>query len=238
MWLAFDTATDHASIALRRVGAPPLEETITGARRHAASLLPAVQRLLEQSGDTLDSLQGIAVSDGPGSFTGLRVGASVAKALVHARPVGVWTAPSLMVRAAGVAEPGTLVLALSNALRGELYAAAYRFYLDRVETELPASVRTLNELVGAGLQPALIVGDAPPDMLAALHDWSGRPVITGAEAWPRAARLFDLIDRQGGARLIEVPRTWEPHYGRPAEAQARWEKAHGRPLPDSVGSPG
>jgi hypothetical protein len=31
---------------------------------------------------------------------------------------------------------------------------------------------------------------------------------------------------------------WEPVYGRPAEAQARWEKAHGRPLPDSVGSPG
>jgi tRNA threonylcarbamoyladenosine biosynthesis protein TsaB len=238
MWLAFDTATDRASVAVRVPGTPPLEETITGARRHAASLLPAVQRLLEQSGTTLDSLQGIAVSDGPGSFTGLRVGASLAKALVHARPVPLWVAPSLMVRAAGVAEPGTLVLALSNALRGELYAAAYRFYRDRVETELPASVRTPDELVSAGLEPSLIVGDAPTEILTLLHTWSGRSVVTGAEASPRAARLFDLIDRQGGARLIEVPQTWEPHYGRPAEAQARWEKAHGRPLPDSVGNPG
>jgi tRNA threonylcarbamoyladenosine biosynthesis protein TsaB len=238
MWLAFDTATDRASIAVRIAGKPPLEETISGARRHAASLLPAIERLLELSGVTLDSLEGIAVSDGPGSFTGLRVGASVAKALVYAREVPLWTAPSLMVRAAGVAQPGSLVLALSNALRGELYAAAYRFHLDHVETELPASVRTPDELVDSDLEPTLIVGEAPPEILTMLQSRSGRPVITGVEGSPQAARLFDLIDRKGGARLIDVPRIWEPHDGRPAEAQARGERAPGRPLPDSVGSPG
>jgi tRNA threonylcarbamoyladenosine biosynthesis protein TsaB len=237
MWLALDTATDRASIAIRGAGTPLVEETISGARRHAASLLPALQALLQRAGTTLDHLEGVTLSDGPGSFTGLRVGASMAKALVHVREIPLWTAPSLMVRAAGVAQPGSLVLAVSNALRGEVYAGAYRFHTDRVETQLPASVRTLAELVEGELEPNLLVGDAPPEILAELKRWSGQSVITGAEASPRAALLFSLIDRQGGARLIEMPRTWEPHYGRPAEAQARWEMAHGRPLPDSVGSP-
>jgi tRNA threonylcarbamoyladenosine biosynthesis protein TsaB len=237
MWLALDTATDRASIAIRGAGTPPMEETITGARRHAASLLPALQALLQRAGTSLGDLEGVMLSDGPGSFTGLRVGASMAKALVHVREIPLWTAPSLMVRAAGVSQPGLLVLAVSNALRGEVYAAAYRFHTDRVETELPASVHTITELVGGDLEPDLLVGDAPPEILAELERWSGHTVITGVEASPRAALLFSLTDRHGGARLIEMPRTWEPHYGRPAEAQARWEMAHGRPLSDSVGSP-
>jgi tRNA threonylcarbamoyladenosine biosynthesis protein TsaB len=237
MWLALDTATDRASVALGVSGGVPLEENISGARRHAASLLPALQGLLRLAGASLDDLEGIALSDGPGSFTGLRVGAAVAKALVHARRVPLWTAPSLMVRAAGVARGDGLVLAVANALRGEVYAAAYRFFPDRVETELAPSVRRPAELVGSGLEPTLVVGEAPAEIVAALERWIGQPVIGPPEASPRATRLLDLIGRPGGASLVEAAGNWEPMYGRPAEAQARWEMAHGRPLPDSVGSP-
>jgi tRNA threonylcarbamoyladenosine biosynthesis protein TsaB len=236
MWLALDTATDRASVALGVAGALPMEENISGARRHAASLLPALQGLLRRAGASLDDLEGIALSDGPGSFTGLRVGASVAKALVHARGVPLWTAPSLMVRAAGVARGDGLVLSVANALRGEVYAAAYRFFPDRVETELAPSVRRPADLVASGLEPALVVGEAPAEILAALESWIGQPVIGPPEGSPRAARLLDLIGRPGGASPVEAARHWEPVYGRPAEAQVRWEIAHGRPLPDSVGS--
>jgi tRNA threonylcarbamoyladenosine biosynthesis protein TsaB len=236
MWLALDTATDRASVALGVAGAVPTEENISGARRHAASLLPALQGLLRLAGASLDDLEGVALSDGPGSFTGLRVGASVAKALVHARGVPLWTAPSLMVRAAGVARGDGLVLSVANALRGEVYAAAYRFFPDRVETELAPSVRRPADLIVSGLEPALVVGEAPPEILTLLESWIGRPVIGPPEGSPRAARLLDLIGRPGGASPVEAPHDWEPVYGRPAEAQARWEMAHGRPLPDSVGS--
>ena len=50
--------------------------------------------------------------------------------------------------------------------------------------------------------------------------------------------LLDLVGRPGGAVRVEPVEGWQPVYGRPAEAQARWETAHGRPLPDSIGSPG
>ena len=90
-----------------------------------------IDAVLREAGVRLDAVRGIVLSDGPGSFTGLRVGAAVAKALVQARGLPLWIAPSLMVRAAGVARPGATVLAVSDALRGELYAAAYRFDAER-----------------------------------------------------------------------------------------------------------
>jgi tRNA threonylcarbamoyladenosine biosynthesis protein TsaB len=239
MLLGIDTATDLASVALVQPGGKePLEENLLGARRHAAALVPMVESLLRRAGASLDDVRGVALSDGPGSFTGLRVGAAMAKALVHARQLPLWVAPSLLVCAAGVAQEGRLVLAISSALRGEVYAAAYRFVGDRIHAELSPSVRTPEQLMALSMTPEIVVGDAPQEILSRLGDWTGRPVVGPPAGAPHAARLLELVGRPGGARLVESVAEWEPVYGRPAEAQARWEMVHGRPLPDSVGSPG
>src|SRR5688572_11207531 len=140
MWLALETATDRASVAVGEGVEDAVEESLSGARRHAAGLLPMIETVLQRRGVTLDQVRGVVVSDGPGSFTGLRVGASVGKALVRARGVPLWTAPSLVVRAAGVAAGHRLVLAVSDALRGDVYAAAVRFEPGRIRTELEAGV--------------------------------------------------------------------------------------------------
>jgi tRNA threonylcarbamoyladenosine biosynthesis protein TsaB len=239
MWLALDTATDRASVALGEPGSgrQALEENLTGARRHASGLLSMVQRLLRQAGAGLEDLQGVVLSDGPGSFTGLRVGASVAKALVHARRLSLWSAPSLLARASNVGAPDRLVLSLANALRGEIYAAAYRFTADGIFTELVPSVRRPDDIISGTLRPDIVVGEAPAEVIERLQEWSGRAIIGPPEGSPHAAALLNLVGRPGGAREIEAVGQWEPVYGRPAEAQARWESAHGRPLPDSVGSP-
>ncbi len=203
-----------------------------GSRRHAGALLPLVERLLRRAGSAITDLDGVLLSDGPGSFTGLRVGASVAKALAHARGVRVATAPSLMVRAAAYAGGGATVLAVADALRGEIYAAVYHFVTGRVETVLPASVRKPEALAGVAPRPDLIVGDAPAGAIGVLEAWSGRTVDGPPDGWPRAALLFDLAGWEGGAAPVADVERWEPDYGRPAEAQARWEQTHGRPLPD------
>lgn len=238
MLLAIETATDRASVALGVPGADPLEENVAGARRHAAALLPMIQSLVRRAGASLDDVTGIVLSDGPGSFTGLRVGASVAKALVHARSLPLWVAPSLLVRAAGVARTDAVILAVAGALRGEVYAAAYRFLPERIHTELAPTVRRPDELTRETIRPTVVVGEAPAEIIAALEAWTGRAVIGPPDGSPRASRLLGLVGRDGGARRVDAVSEWEPVYGRPAEAQARWEMIHGRPLPDSVGSPG
>ena len=238
MRLALETATDRASVALGSSPGDAVSRELAGARRHAAELLPMVDAVLRERGVTLDAVTAVVLSDGPGSFTGLRVGAAVAKALVQARGLPLWTAPSLMVRASGVARPGATVLAVADALRGELYAAAYRFEGDEVRTLLAPSVHRPERLLDGMQRPDILVGEAPGPIAAALERWVGRPLVGGPEGAPRARELLGLVDRPGGATRVAAVQGWEPVYGRPAEAQARWEMAHGRPLPDSIGSPG
>ena len=213
-----------------------VEESVVGARRHAAALLPMVTRALARRGVTLDEIEALALSDGPGSFTGLRVGAAVAKALVHARGIPLYVAPSLLVRAMGAApRDGTLVVAVSDALRGEVYAGGFRLEPDRVTVELAPGVRRPEQLTDLLSRPTHLIGDLPPAVATVLEAWAGRPLLRSPEGAARAGALLDLVGRAGGARRLENVTSWEPEYGRPAEAQARWETAHGRPLPDPAG---
>ncbi len=226
MWLAIDTATDQASVALGLPGRVLGHETIIGARRHATALLPAIERCLSHLGAGFAEIEGVVLADGPGSFTGLRVGAAVAKALVRVRPMPLWVAPSLLACAAGAGAPvGETVLAVSNALRGELFAAAYRFPPGRVEVVLSPTVLTAEQIRARIAVPYRLVGPSAP-------------TLGGEPTWPDAGVLLGLVGRAGGVRAIPDPAGWEPEYGRPAEAQAKWEREHGRPLADSASSHG
>jgi tRNA threonylcarbamoyladenosine biosynthesis protein TsaB len=238
MFLAIETATDRASVALGTSPADAVEREIVGARRHAAELLPTVAALLGEAGLGLADVSGLVVSDGPGSFTGLRVGATVAKALARARGLPVWAAPSLLVRASGIARAGESALAVANALRGELYAAAYRFEAGGIRELLPPSVYRPEDLRARALRVEHLVGEAPAALVHDLEQVLGRTLVGPPAGAPHARSLLGLVHRAGGAVRVVAVEGWEPAYGRPAEAQARWETAHGRPLPDSIGSPG
>ena len=169
----------------------------------------------------------VGVANGPGSFTGIRVSFAAAKALASEGATLV-TAPSLLVRAVGGHGPIARVLAVSSALRGEVYAGIWHLDVDRIE-EIMAP-RTISARDIPSLPPFdRAVGDGPEDFLAA---------VGARREWPEAATLLRLIDVPGGARVIAAPLDFEPHYGRPAEAAAKWEREHGRPLPDSPGHNG
>lgn len=234
--LALDTTTDRLTVALARPGHPVLEKKLDGARQHAAALLPLIEALLVQAGIGLGEVDRIAMADGPGGFTGLRVGAALVKALARARPgLEVWTASTLMVRAAAVAPPGgALVLVATSALRGELYAALYRMALPlSVSAEMAPAIATVESL--RRVSPDLVVADAPDRLVERLANQFAVPLVRGGASLPQATRLLTLLDAEGAAVRIENLDDWEPYYGRPAEAQVRWEAAHGRALPDPAG---
>ncbi len=231
--LALETATDRLCVAAAAPGAEPVERTLEGARRHASGLSPLVERVLAEAGASLRGVEVVVVADGPGSFTGLRVGAAVAKALARGG-VRLMAAPSLLARAAAVARPGERILAVSDALRGEVYAGAWTFadagvhLLASPAARLPEDLATLGSL-------DRVVGAVPEAVARAITEVLGRPV---EPAGPSAASLLALLDRDGGTVAVSDPAAWEPDYGRPAEAQARWEARHGRRLPDPGGRGG
>ena len=217
-WIAIETSGHHASVALALAGGEVVEEVMTGVRQHAREVVPAMARLLNQAGRSPGEVNGIVISDGPGSFTGLRIGATVAKALAHVYRLPLRTASALSVIARGAWRESAVgasagcdqrILAVTDALRGESFAALYRIGAGELEAIRPPAVVT----------PEALAGWPPADLRAG--------------TLPLASTLLDLLEVDGGTFPVHDMETWEPEYGRPAEAQARWEAAHGRPLPGS-----
>jgi tRNA threonylcarbamoyladenosine biosynthesis protein TsaB len=186
--LALDTATTRAVVALGRPdGSSVAETTWIAGYRHGETLLPAVERLLDEHGVARTALVGIIVGTGPGAFTGLRVGLATAKGLAHGlgRPItGVSTAEALLA-AAAAAEPEAadrLVLLLPAGPS------------DRVVVERAVPPR----LVAGGTDPGLT-----PDRVLVALDLDGRApddaLVRGATA--RDALGTQLL-RLGAARLF------------------------------------
>jgi tRNA threonylcarbamoyladenosine biosynthesis protein TsaB len=239
-WLALDTATDVASVAAERPGGPTAVVVERGARRHAAEIVGLIDRAVREADLGLGDLAGILVSDGPGSFTGLRISWAAAKGLAHERAIPLFAAPSLLGAAVG-AVPGTTVAACYDALRGQVFAGVYRFSPGAVVTVLAPAVMTVAELGRvAPERPRVAVGDGAHRYADAVYVWTGHPPLdtpSGPPLRPVAAALLALRGWHGAVALVSDPSTREPAYGRPAEAQVRWETSHGRPLPDPTSSP-
>ncbi len=234
--LAIDTSTDQLSVAAAHDGRVA-ERSAVGARRHAALLGPLVAGALGELGVEVHEVTDIALADGPGSFTGLRVGAAWVKGVCHGRQVRVWTASTLLVRAV-VADGAGVVASLGSALRGEFYLAVYR--LDRanpIQTLLAPTVVAGGADLGLALVPDAVVSDLPVGQWEAFGWARSSRKIGPPEGLPTASALLRLVGRPGGARPVLHLGAWEPEYGRPAEAQARWERVHGRLLDDSTSHP-
>lgn len=129
MLLAIDTATRTASIALYDETGILGEATWRARENHTTSLMPQMVRLMNMSGTRIERVQAVAVAIGPGSFTGLRIGLSVAKGLALARGLPVIGVPTLDGLAQAFAQQPLPVWAVLEAGRGK-YAAA-RFAIKR-----------------------------------------------------------------------------------------------------------
>ena len=237
MRLAIDTATDIASVAIGGARGRQLKagRSIRGARQHAAQLLTLIQQVLADARARLEDITEIVVGDGPGSFTGLRIGWAAAKGLAHESALPLGAVPSLLgaVRAASAFERESRpIAAWFDALRGQVFGAVYTIHRDGVEALVRPGLFTLAELAQATpLRPVLAVGDGAERFRAEIETWTGKPPVPLDAVPPIAGSLLWLADYEEARRPITV--VDEPVYGRPAEAVVKWEKSHGRPLPHS-----
>lgn len=120
--LALDTSTENCSLALWLEGEVISRQVLAG-QRHSDLILPMLEELLGYAGVALKGLDGIAFGEGPGSFTGLRIGCGVAQGLALGADIPVLGISTLLALAA--AAPGERVIACLDARIGEIYHAAY-----------------------------------------------------------------------------------------------------------------
>jgi len=126
--LGFDTSTAATSACLLRDDGEVFERVpgvadLFGPPGHARELMPAIATVMEEAGVGWPEIGAIAVGEGPGAFTGLRIGVTTARALAHANRTALHPVSSLAALAAGIDAPRALPLI--DARRGELFGALY-----------------------------------------------------------------------------------------------------------------
>jgi tRNA threonylcarbamoyladenosine biosynthesis protein TsaB len=124
--LAIDTATECCSAALL-CGEHLLERSELAPRRHAELILPMIDSLLSEAGLSRRRIDGVAVGRGPGAFTGVRLGISVAQGLALGLDIPVVPVSSLAALALDANDaPGDSILAVIDARMGEVYTGVFR----------------------------------------------------------------------------------------------------------------
>ena len=219
--LALESATRFASVALLRGGALLAELTATGARPHSERLLPTVDRVLAAAGVALAEVGGFAVSIGPGSFTGLRVGVATLKGLVFGDARPVVAVPTLAALAAGATGSAHPVVACLDARRGEVYAAVYGPGAAR-EPLVVEGLFTPEGLARVAPRPCTLVGCVGEEaVLEAVGAALGGDALRVEATPPRALHVgrlgLALLARGETVAASELV----PRYLRRAEAEAR-----------------
>jgi len=217
--LGLDTATWTAAVGVVRDQVVLAEDVEPASRSHVASLPALVERVLARAGLAIGDVEGLAISIGPGSFTGLRIGLGLAKGLAFAGGVPLAAVSTLEALAAvSGAAPGETVCAALDARKREVYGALFRVDDDGSLRRLGPDVALAPEALAARLPPgAVLVGDASaayPDLLG-----PGLVVRPFATHHPRGGVVARL-----GARLLAAGEavdvgTAEPVYVRPSEAE-------------------
>ena len=231
--LALETATLVSGVALATESALLAEWKLETAKTHSELLLPHVELLLQAAQVEKQQLKAVAVSLGPGSFTGLRIGLATAKALAYALRSPLIGVPTLEALAYNCPAPGVLLSPFLDAQKGNVYQGRYRVENGRVlETQPPRVVafRTaLEELAAAG-EPAMALGEGVAWLQQPEYElWQEALVPTPLSvAMPRAASVAALAWQRLHQGNSDEAMTLEPMYIRRSEAEVLWEKRHGQ----------
>lgn len=194
----------------------------------AAVLMPRIHELLDRVGVAPEDLSGVVVGAGPGSFTGVRIGAATAKGISWALDIEFWAVSSLLGAAlASSDEPMRPRMVLIDARGDRLYAAAYREVRDSVETLLEPIATTLGEVMNGLIPPgAVLMGDGAQRHRDLLES-QGNPILPEREGRPSARGLLKAAATTPAAAPIEDVGRWNPEYLRVSGAERLWRAPQG-----------
>ncbi|HUP69418.1 MAG TPA: tRNA (adenosine(37)-N6)-threonylcarbamoyltransferase complex dimerization subunit type 1 TsaB [Acidimicrobiales bacterium] len=223
--LGIETATSQVGCALGGVEGCIASFHATKGRRHAETLVPAIQFVCEQARVEWREVSVVAVDIGPGLFTGLRVGIATAKAMAHALRVPMIGLSSLDLLAFPQRHGSGLVATVVDARRGEVFCALYRPVPGGIQRVTPARVCSpealASELMAMG-EDCLLVGDGAIRYRKVFDD--GDLVLADAGfAYPSASSLVELAHPRAIREEFVQPSELSPMYLRKSDAEINWE---------------
>lgn len=200
-----DTSGPVAGVALMQDGAVRYEGMAVNAFTHSQSILPMAEEAYRRAGLEIEKTDYFAVTVGPGSFTGVRIGVSTVKALAHAAGKPCIAVDALEAMAAGVQPFAGVICPIQDARAGQVYGAAFQGgTLTRLLPDEPVKLEDYLEKVSAFGQPMLFLGDGMPVHRDAIQRKLGdqaqfapahltflRPAAAAYLAWNRRDQAVD-----------------------------------------------
>ncbi|WP_342514278.1 tRNA (adenosine(37)-N6)-threonylcarbamoyltransferase complex dimerization subunit type 1 TsaB [Sporosarcina sp. FSL K6-1522] len=230
IWLGIDTANTPLSVAIVKDQELLVEETSAMAVNHSLRAMPAIEELFAKTGISPSDIDAIAVSEGPGSYTGVRIGVTIAKTLAWTLGKPLVGVSSLKVLAMNGLFFNGLICPIVDARRGHVYAGAYRYEGGKLIDVIEDGHYALEELIGLLEQresPILFVGKDTALHAQVLIEKLGDDAVTAPlhDQLPRASSLIYAAQQSGEEADVH---TFVPEYRRIAEAEANWLKEQGK----------
>lgn len=224
IWLGIDTANTPLSVAIVKDGAILAEVNSSMAVNHSLRAMPVIEELFETVQLKPKDIDAIAVSEGPGSYTGVRIGVTIAKTLAWTLKKPLFGVSSLKVLAGNAVYFDGLICPIVDARRNNVYAGVYEF----VNGELTANaedghfaIEDLLDVLAKKERPVLFVGkDVAMHEELIVEKLKENAVIAPFPLQlPRASSLIFIAQQSGQEENIH---TFTPEYRRIAEAEANW----------------
>jgi len=222
--LAVDTSSVVAGIAVMDDEQLLYEAYSHNRRNHSEILMPLMEHALKSCGMTVQDIDLLAVSIGPGSFTGLRIGVSTIKGLAQALDIPIAGVPTLDVLAHNVITNNSLVCPVMDARRDQVYTALYRREGDFCTRLMPYSALHISELaeklIGYG-EPVIFTGDGIASYKAKLKEMMGDSALFAPSylALQRASVIAWLGRKEAAAGRTVTCFDLEPFYLRQSQAE-------------------
>jgi tRNA threonylcarbamoyladenosine biosynthesis protein TsaB len=214
MILAIDTATSFAGLALWEEDQLWAEEAWYTCLNHSVELMPRIQRMLATRHITVDRVSGIAVSLGPGSFTGVRAGLAAAKGLAMPHRIPLVGIPTLDVVAYPFQQSELPVWALISAGRGRIGVACYQRLDGAWKQTIPPQLSTFEALCDRVSLPAIFAGEIVASDAELLRSRLGSKAIVPPPALRsrRAGYLAELAAARLANNDVDDAMTLAPIY--------------------------
>lgn len=225
--LAIDTATKVCTVALCRDQEILAEYSINMGMTHSEGLLPQLDQLLERTGIQKGAVDLLAVSMGPGSFTGLRIGLATAEAIAYSWQCCLHGVDTLKALAYNIQLEGRVLSPVLDAQKGNFYQAIYEWRAGELVELAPVAVvsaqQVLERLALQG-KPALLLGECSKLVQAGLPEWVS--TAPAALRMPKASSVALAAAAEFDAEADKKIFGLEPYYIRRSEAEELWEKKH------------
>jgi tRNA threonylcarbamoyladenosine biosynthesis protein TsaB len=217
MLLAVDTSTAQLGLAIFDGSQIISEYAWRSTQRHTVELAPAIFELLKRCGLTMDDIQAVGVALGPGSFTSLRVGLSLAKGLALSRHVPLVGIPTLDILAAAQPASRLPLVAAIQAGRRRLAVGWYKNSRYGWQAKVPARVMTVETLVDEVKSPVIVCGELTSEERQKLAAKTDIHLVSPAQSVRRPAVLAELAWARWQAGQVDDEAKLAPIYLHVAE---------------------